>query len=193
MSKKSLKRKEKQIPEISARDALAMKKQTMKEASIAYLGCAIVFFLLAATTLIAGFAAEDASQSKTIIFFAVPMILVITSVFAVLFVRRFIVFQKLLEITSTSEDTVKITCKKVSFFEHPISKGASKVICVILTDENGKKYYDVVNIFYLDKKEARAKLINEKITVNCYKSTNCVKSLSKAYKDDRLDFYVSRH
>lgn len=192
MSKKSLKRKERQIPEISARDALAMKKQTMKEASIAYLGGAIVFFLLAATTLISGFAAEDASQSKTIIFFAVPMILVITSVCAVFFVRRFIVFKKLLQITSTSEDTVKITCKKVSFLEHPISKGANKVICVILTDENGKKYYDVVNIFYLDKKEASTKLINEKVTINCYKNTNCVKSLSTAYKYDKGEYYPPR-
>ena len=193
MSKKSLKRKMRQRPEISARDALEEKKRTMKEASDAFLGSAVMFFLMAAATLILGLASEDASQSKNGILLAASMILILASIFAVFFVRRLIVLQKLSKITTTSEDTVKIICKKMTFIEQPISKSVFKVICVIFTDENGKKYYDVVNIFHLDKKETRARFINETVTLSCYKSTCCIKSLSKAYKEGSLDFYIPRY
>ena len=59
----------------------------------------------------------------------------------------------------------------------PISKHSAVIICIVLTDENGKKYYDIVNgISDRVKKEMRAELLNAKVTLNCYANTTCVKT-----------------
>ena len=192
MSKKSRKRKEMQSSD-RPYDALSKKKQTMRKPYLEYLGCAIMFFIMAAVTFILGLMTEDVAHSKQIIFGATPGILVFTMFFVFQCVRRFIIFTKLNKIESLSEDNVQITCKNVTFINQPVGRSSEVVICIVLTDENGKKYFDVVNgIYNLDKKETRTKLINEKITVNCYKNTNCVKSLSKAYKYDKGKYYPPR-
>ncbi len=76
-----------------------------------------------------------------------------------------------------SEQTIEITCKKVSFLTQPISKHFAAIICIVLTDENGKKYYDIVNgISDIAKRGTRAELLTAKVTLNCYANTNCVKT-----------------
>ena len=65
----------------------------------------------------------------------------------------------------------------MAFLTQPISKHNAVIICIVLTDENGKKYYDIVNgISDISKKGAQADLLNAKITLNCYANTNCVKT-----------------
>ena len=177
MSKKSRKRKEGRNIDQSIHDVLSIQKQTMKKAFLDYLGAAIMFFVMALVVFVVGLLTEDAAHSKRIIFGATPILLGFTIFFAFLFLRRFIIYAEINKIKSMSEQTIEITCKKVSFLTHPISKHYFVIICIILTDENGKKYYDIVNgISDSTKKATRAELLNAKITLNCYANTNCVRT-----------------
>ena len=177
MSKKSRKRKEQRNIGQSIHDVLSMQKQTMQKAFLDYLGAAIMFFVMALVVFVVGLLTEDAAHSKRIVFGATPIILGFTIFFAFLFLRRFIIYTKINKIKSMREKTIEITCKKVSFLTQPISKHSAVIICIVLTDENGKKYYDIVNgISDSTKKATRAELLNVKITLNCYANTNFVKT-----------------
>ena len=175
MSKKSRKRKERRNIGQSIHDVLSIQKQTMKKAFLDYLGATIMFFVMALVVFVVGILTEDVAHSKRIVFGATPSILGFTIFFAFLFLRRFIIYTKINKIKSMSEQTIEITCKKVSFLTQPISKYSAVIICIVLTDENGKKYYDIVNgISDSTKKATRAELLNAKVTLNCYVNTNCV-------------------
>ena len=177
LSKKSRKRKERRNIDQSIHDVLSMQKQTMKKAFLDYLGATIMFFVMALVVFVVGLLTEDAAHSKRIIFGATPILLGFTIFFAFLFLRRFIIYTKINKTKSMSKQTIEITCKKVSFLTHPISKHYFVIICIILTDENGKKYYDIVNgIPDNAKKGTRAELLNAKVTLNCYANTTCVKT-----------------
>ena len=183
MSKKSCQRKERRNIDRQAADVLSMQKQTMKRAFLDYLGAAIMFLVMVLIVFIVGLLTEDAAHSKRIVFGATPIILGFTIFFDFLFLRRFIIYTKINKIKSMSEQTIEITCKKVSFLTQPISKHSAVIICIVLTDENGKKYYDIVNgISDSTKKATRAELLNAKITLDCYANTNCVRTY-KVYTD----------
>ena len=175
MSKKSRQRKERRNIDRSIPDVLSMQKQTMRKAFLDYLGAAIMFFVMALVVFVVGLLTEDAAHSKRIIFGATPILLGFTIFFAFLFLRRFVIFKEINKITSSSEQTIEITCKKVAFLTQPISKHYFVIICIVLTDENGKKYYNIVNgISDNAKKTTQAELLNAKVTLNCYVNTNCV-------------------
>ena len=183
MSKKSRKRKEGRNTDRSGSDVLSMQKQIMKKVFLDCLGAAIMFFVMALVVFVVGLLTEDAAHSKRIIFGATPILLGFTIFFAFLFLRRFIIYTKINKIKFMSEQSIEITCKKLSFLTHPISKYYFVIICIILTDENGKKYYDIVNgISDSTKKAMRAELLNVKFTLNCYTNTNCVRTY-KVYTD----------
>ena len=175
MSKKSRKRKERRNIGQSIHDVLSIQKQTMKKAFLDYLGAAIMFFVMALVVFVVGLLTEDAAHSKQIVF--APIILGFPIFFAFLFLRRFIIYTKINKIKSMREQTIEITCKKVSFLTQPISQHSAAIICIVLTDENGKKYYDIVNgISDSTKKATRAELLNTNVSLNCYANTNCVKT-----------------
>ena len=177
MSKKLRKRKERRNIDRSSSDVLSIQKQTMKKAFLDYLGAAIMFFVMALVVFVVGILTEDAAHSKRIVFGATPFILGFTIFFAFLFLRRFTIYTKINKIKSMSEQTIEITCKKVSFLTQPISRYSAVIICIVLTDENGKKYYNIVNgLSDNAKKGTRAELLNAKVTLNCYANTNYVKT-----------------
>ena len=177
MSKKIHKRKDRRNIDRSSSDVLSIQKQTMKQAFLDYLGGAITFFVVALVAFVVGILTEDAAHSKRIVFGATPLILGFTMFCTFHFLRRFIIFAKINKIKVLSEQTIKITCKKVAFLTQPISRSSAEIICIVLTDENGKKYYAIVNgISVSTKKAMRAELLNVKITLNCYANTNCVRT-----------------
>ena len=175
MSKKQA--KERRNTDRLTHNVLSMQKQTMKKAFLDYLGAAIMFFVMDLVVFAVGLLTEDALHSKLILFGVVPGILCFSIVFACFSLRRFIIFTRVNKIRSLSGQTIGITCKKVAFLTQPISKNYAVIICIILTDENGKKYYDIVNeISNIDKKRTRAELLNARIFLDCYENTNCVRS-----------------
>ena len=177
MSKKSCQRKDRRNIDRSSLDLLSIQKQTIKNAFLDYLGAAIMFFVMALVVFVVGILTEDAAHSKRIVFGTTPIILGFTIFFAFLFLRRFVIFKEINKITSSSEQTIEITCKKVAFLTQPISRHSAVIICIILKDENGQKYYDITNgISNYAKKETKKELLNAKVSLVCYANTNCVKA-----------------
>lgn len=177
MFKTSHPKKEKQNTNRMVFDILSIQKKTIKKSFLDYLGCAIVFSLMTVFSIFAAMLlTEDASRSKQIILSA-TLINGFTIFFLFESIRRFIIFKKLNKIKSFKEDAIYITCKKVTFLSHPVTRFLTEIICIVFTDENGKKYYNVVkDSSCASKKEIKAKLINVRILLNCYANTNCVKT-----------------
>ncbi len=177
MSTKSRRTKQRRNINQQSPDILSRQKQTMKNAFLDYLWAAIMFFIMALIVFVVGLLTEDSSHSKRIVFGATPGILCITIIFISLFLRRFLIFSRINKIKFSSEQVIEITCKKVAFLTQPISKHSAVIICIILTDKKGKKYYDIANgISNHAKKETKKELLNAKVSLICYANTNCVKT-----------------
>ena len=87
------------------------------------------------------------------------------------------IFSRINKIKFSSEQVIEITCKKVAFLTQPISRHSAVIICIILKDENGQKYYDITNgISNYAKKETKKELLNAKVSLVCYANTNFVKA-----------------
>lgn len=156
---------------------LSMHKQTMKKASLDYLGVAIMVFVMAIVVLVVGLLTEDASHSKQIVFVATPCIFGISIILVCFCLRRFLIFQKINKIQGSKVQSVEIACKKVTFLFQQESKHSASIICIILTDENGRKYYNIVNgISDRAKKRIKAELLNAKVSLDCYANTNFVET-----------------
>ncbi len=182
MSAKSRRTKERRKINQQSPDILSRQKQTMKKAFLDYLWAAIMLFIMALIVFVVGILTEDSSHSKRIIFGVTPIILIITAIFIYISLRRFLIFLKINKIEFLNEEVIEITCKKLAFLMQPISKHSFVIICIILTDENGKKYYyvkyyDVMNcISDRTEKGIREELLNAKVSITCYTNTNCVKT-----------------
>ena len=186
MSKKLRKRKERRNIDRSSSDVLSIQKQTMKKAFLDYLGAAIMFFVMALVVFVAGLLTEDAAHSKRIVFGATPIILGFTIFFAFLFLRRFIIYTKINKIKSMSEQTIEITCKKVSFLTQPISKHSAVIICIVLTDENGKKL-EPMELAYVDVPDEFTGTVIDKLSQRKGEMLN-MKPIAGGYT--RLEFRI---
>ena len=177
MSKKPHRKKKDETKDRSVRDALSMQKRMIKKAFLDYLGAAIIFFVMAIAVFAIGLSTEDVSHSRQIIFGAVPIVLGFALLFTFCFLRRFVIFKGINKITPSSVQPVDIICKKAAFLAQPVSKHYAVIICIVFTDENGRRYYCVTEGFSAaSKKAARDELLNAEITLNCYANTDYVKS-----------------
>ena len=67
-----------------------------------------------------------------------------------------------------------------TFLYHPISRHSFTIICIIFQDENGKKYYNILNddimnsISDVERKKLKEKLSNAKVSLLCYENTNFI-------------------
>ena len=180
MSKKSYRKKEQQnlnrqsLDIFIRQNTLSRQKQIMKRAFLNYLGVVIAFFMLELIVVVVGLSTEDAAHSNRIIF---GVMVCITIVVVCLLLRRYLIFSRINKIKFSANQTIEITCKKVRFLTRPISRYSSVIVCIILVDENGKKYYDVTNeISDHVKKGTKKELLNAKVSLDCYENTNYVRA-----------------
>lgn len=183
MSKKSYRKSEQQnlnrqsLDIFLRQNTLSRQKQIMKRAFLDYLGVVIMFFMLELIVIVVVLSTEDAAHSNRIIFGVIPFIVCITIVFVCLFLRCYLIFSRINKIKFSANQTIEITCKKVRFLTRPISRYSSVIVCIILVDENGKKYYDVTNeISDHVKKGTKKELLNAKVSLDCYENTNYVRA-----------------
>lgn len=156
---------------------LKMQKETMKKAYIDYLRAGIFLSVLALAVVIAAIFNNEASYSAENAFYGVLLVLCIVLFFVCMALRRYLVFARFNKIKSSVEKNVIITCKKVSFIFKPVRRHSGSIICIIFTDESGKKYYNVTKeIPDSEKKKLKAKLLNSKVVLICYGDTECVRS-----------------
>ncbi|MBE6539745.1 MAG: Na+/H+ antiporter NhaA [Ruminococcaceae bacterium] len=156
---------------------LKMQKETMKKAYIDYLWAGIFLSVLALAVVIAAVFTNEVSFTADKILYAVLLVLCILALFVYMGLRRYLVYARFNKIKSSVEKNVIITCKKVSFIFKPVRRHSGSIICIIFTDESGKKYYNVTKeIPDSEKKKLKAKLLNSKIALTCYGDTECVRS-----------------
>ena len=156
---------------------LKMQKETMKKAYIDYLRAGIFLSVLALAVVIAAVFTNEVSSTADKILYAVLLVLCILVFFVYMVLRRYLVYARFSKISSTIEKDVTVTCKKLSFIFKPVTKHSSAIICIIFTDESGKKYYNITKeIPETETKKLKAKLLNSKIALTCYGDTECVRS-----------------
>jgi len=149
----------------------------MKKAYIDYLWAGIFLSVLALAVVIAAVFTNEVSFTADKILYAVLLVLCILALFVYMGLRRYLVYARFNKIKSSVEKNVIITCKKVSFIFKPVRRHSGSIICIIFTDESGKKYYNVTKeIPDSEKKKLKAKLLNSKIALTCYGDTECVRS-----------------
>ncbi|MGN0813599.1 MAG: hypothetical protein ACI4MH_00015 [Candidatus Coproplasma sp.] len=162
---------DKQIPDI-----LAAQKQTLRKVCLDYLWSTVFLLTLALVGFIVGLCVEDAAHSKNILLIAVPLILCITLLFALISLRRFLIYIKLNKVTTLNEENRTVECKKVSFITYPTTRYYFVIICIVFTDENGEKYYAVTEgVSECSKKTLKDELLNSNVSLVCYKNSNFVK------------------
>ena len=156
---------------------LNTQKNTMRKAFLDYLWAGIFLSVLMAAVFITAIFNNEASYSAENAFYGVLLVLCIVLFFVCMALRRYLVYARFNKIRSSVEKNVIITCKKVSFIFKPVRRHSGSIICVIFTDESGKKYYNVTKeIPDSEKKKLKAKLLNSKVVLTCYGNTECVRS-----------------
>lgn len=149
----------------------------MKKAYIDYLRAGIFLSVLALAVVIVAVFTNEVSFTADQILYAVLLTVGISSFFVYMVLRRYLVYARFNKINSTVEKDVTITCKKLSFIYKPVTRHSSSIICIIFTDESGKKYYNITKeIPETEKKKLKNKFLDSKITLTCYGNTECVRS-----------------
>lgn len=178
MSKKYQKRNLAKFAEKQEKHALENQRLIIRRSTYEYLFGAMSFLLLAIMVLIAGLSVEDASHSNRIVFLAFPIVLSISLALDVIFIRHFVIYLKFVKIKYDSEESKFITCKAIHFRTVPISKHNYEIVCVILADDNGQKYYYISNEKFASKQIFKSNLLEKKVKLSCYKGTSFIKSYS---------------
>ena len=178
MSKKHQKRNLANFTEKQEKHALENQRAIIRRSTVEYLTGVILFLVLSILVLIAGLSVEDASHSSRIVFIAFPLVLSISVAFLVVFIRHYTIYVGFNKIKYDSEETISIDCKAVKFRTVPISRNNFEIICVILTDNDGQKYYYISNEQFASKQIFKSKFLEKKVKLNCYKGTNFIRSYS---------------
>ena len=159
MSKKHQKRNLAKITEKQEKHALENQKAIIRRSTVEYLTGVILFLVLSVLVLIAGLSVEDASHSNGIVFIAFPIVLSISVAFFVVFIRHYIIYVRFNIIKYDSEETISIDCKAIKFKTVPISRHNFEIICVILIDNDGQKYYYISNERFVSKQIFKSKFL----------------------------------
>ena len=179
MSIKSRNRAYKNRNQRSASSPLNSQKQALKLNMFYCLASSVVLFALNILGIIVVFQGENTRQ--------IFVLSIIEMIFAGAFIhcfiafgRRFKIYQQLNKIQFSTEQLYPIHCNKISFLYKPISKHFSSIICIIIVDEYGNKFY------YVYPKEGPSEFANKFIKqqclgkhleLNCYKNTYMIKTL----------------
>ena len=152
----------------------------MKDAWLDYLISAILFLII--TTVVMIIEISNNSDNHNPFFFIAILIVAATSILFFLgSLRRFVIYRLISKIQYSSEDTITIQCKNVLFLTQPISRFSSVVICTILHNENGDKYYFIYpkgcEVTDFSKKYVKTQFFKNEVELTCYRDTNIVRTI----------------
>ena len=180
MSIKSRSRKYKNRNQRSVSSPLNSQKQALKLNMFYCLGSSVVLFAFNILGIIVVFQGEKLRH--------ILVLSIIEMIFAGMFMhcfiafgRRYKIFQQLNKIQFATEQLFSVYCSKISFLYKPISKYFSSIMCIVIVDENGNKFYYV----YPSKKSPgefgnkyiKQQCLGKRLELNCYKNTNVIKTM----------------
>ena len=180
MSIKSMNRAYKNRNQRSASSPLDSQKQALKHNMFYCLASSVVLFAFNILGIIVVFQGENTRQ--ILVLSIIEMIFAGTFIHCfIAFGRRFKIYQQLNKIQFSTEQLFSIHCNKISFLYKPISKHFSSIICIIIVDEYGNKFY-----YVYPSKEApsefgnkfiKQQCLGKHLELNCYKNTYMIKTL----------------
>ena len=95
------------------------------------------------------------------------------------FIRRRGIARQFDKIKYASEQTVTVRCKKLCFLSRAVSRCSSVLLCVVIVDENGNKFYYVYPAAAAPadavKRELRQACLGCRMELVCYKGTGMIK------------------
>ena len=97
------------------------------------------------------------------------------------FLRRYLLFLQLRKIKYASETEMAIQCKDVRFIFHPVGKYTHVILCIILRDSSGNRFYYICpseNAPYdSNRKAIKIQFTEKTVKLKCYQNTNFIKTL----------------
>ncbi len=102
------------------------------------------------------------------------------------FIRSFRIHRALSKIQYATEEARSLHCCKCTFLFKSVSKHTARIVCIIMQDENGTRFYYVYPEteapFDSAKRNIKESFTDRDLTLTCYKGTNMVKALPKMPK-----------
>ena len=143
--------------------------EQLKMAVLAFIMCLLTIPVVLTNSL------TFTSAIVTVVCFAIFMFYCIAAI------RRFLIFRQLDHIKFSSEEALTIQCRKVAFLFHPVSKHTSVILCVIVHDVHGNKFYYVYPLksapYDASKKSIKNQFTGNQVDVRCYRNTRFIKAL----------------
>lgn len=181
MSIKSRNRAHKNRNQRSVLSPLDSQKQELKCNLLYCLGFSIFLLIITLLGIVVVF--QGGNFRQTLVLLMVEMVIGGAFIHCFIsFIRRFNIFQQFKKIHFSTEQLFSIYCSKISFLYKPILKHFAVIMCVIIVDENGYKFY-----YVYPSKESPAEFANKfikqqflgkQIELHCYKNTHIIKMLS---------------
>ena len=178
----------------SENDILTLQKEAVKHDIESYFALSLVMLILAIIMPIVCFLEEDTFDWSVWYFIFVSFFSISLCMFFVF--RRRPLLKKLKSIESSDEQTVSVNCSKVSL-SYTTGKWtkASFVLCVTITDDEGRKYYYVFpleNAPHMTRgRKIKKKLVGNPVELICYQGTNIVKQVPTELKNIEYSWYNS--
>ena len=186
MSIKSRNRAYKNRNQRSVSSPLNSQKQALKLNMVYCLASSVVLFAFNILGIIVVFQGENLRQ--ILVLSIIEMIFAGTFMHCfIAFWRRFKIFQQLNKIQFATEQLISVYCSKISFLYKPMLIKSRKfsiimdMMCVIIVDENGNKFYYVYpsekSHHILGEKFIKRQCLGKQLELNCYKNTNLIKTM----------------
>ena len=186
MSTKSRNRKYKNENQRPVSSPLNSQKQVLILNMLYCLGTSVLLFAVTIFGIIIVFQEKNSPQILLLsiieIFFAGTFMHYFIS-----FCRRFKIFQQFNKIQFSTEQLISVYCSKISFLYKPMLIKSRKIfiimviMCVIIVDENGNKFYYVYpsekSLSIFGEKYIKQKCLGKQLELNCYKNTNLIKTM----------------
>ena len=162
-------------------DPVEEKRGVIKISASYYLLVTILLLSFLVMFLILWFDKDKANDNQlnliAVITIFLNFILIIFSTFYLS--QSVLVCSMMKRIRFSSEQSLVVMCKGVRFLTRPYSRNSFEVVCLILSDAEGEKYYYPTRLGYSAKKDLKKSLIGSELTLICYKDTNVIKRIDE--------------
>ena len=179
MSVKSRNRYNKKQSEAVTRSPLLLQKQYLYAAMEEYAIASVISFFFVCLGIYHIF-----YEPTNFIAYFVAFIIFCFFAFSMIdFIRSFRIHRALGKVQYASEESRTLHCCKCTFLFKSVSKHTSRIVCIIMKDEQGNRfcyvYPEKEAPFDSAKKQLKAHFVDQDITLTCYQGTNLIKVLPK--------------
>lgn len=166
---------------------LFKQKQIMKNAYRDFLAITALICILTLIPVVFSLFPDKETQNAGVVFGMAAFICLI-GIFGFWFMQCYLIFRGIDRIQLPGEETVTIRCKKISCITRIISRRSQNIVCIVLTDQAGNKYYDITDRYsnrtvVAATEKIRTDFLSAKLSLRCYTGTRYVKFTPEIMKE----------